>query len=68
MEGIRTAIRVLMLSRGETQKKLATAIGLSEQDLNSKLNGRLRFSVEDLRRIFRHYELDGSAIYAIFME
>lgn len=68
MEGITTAIRVLMLSRGEKQKDLAAAIGLSEQNLSNKLAGRLRFSVEDLRRIFRHYELDGSAIYAIFME
>ena len=68
MEGMRTAIRVLMLSRGEKQKDLAAAIGLSEQNLSNKLAGRLRFSVEDLRRIFRHYELDGSAIYAIFME
>ena len=68
MEGMRTAIRVLMLSRGETQRELATAIGISEQNLSNKLNGRLRFNVEDLRRIFKHYELDGSAVYAIFME
>lgn len=68
MEGITTAIRVLMLSRGEKQKDLAAAIGLSEQNLSNKLAGRLRFNVEDLRRIFRHYDLTPDAIYSIFME
>lgn len=68
MGEISTSIRVLMLSNKESQRELANAIGMTEQNFSNKLNGRHRFSVEDLRRIFQHYELTPDEIYSIFME
>lgn len=65
---LNTAIRVLMLSQGENQKTLGDAVGIKPAMLSKKLNGTCRFSIEELRRILKHYRVTPDQLFAIFFE
>lgn len=62
------AIRVLMLTRGETQQDIADLLGVSRQAVMLKLNGHRRFRLDEVRTILKHYEITPEQLYQIFFE
>lgn len=44
-------LKGIMRERGYSQKNLATKIGITVQSINSKLNGRTQFTIEEALNI-----------------
>lgn len=51
-------IRAELARRGRTQEALAQALGLSSGAISQRLNGGVRITVNDLKRIAEFLEVD----------
>ena len=65
---INKAIKIMMVAAGEQQKELAEAVGMRPANLCNKLNGNRKFSIEEMRRIMKHYNITPDELFSIFME
>lgn len=60
-------LRGVMIQNGDTQEKLAKALGVSLSRLNAALNGaQPGLREEEIREIVRRYQLTPEAAYNIF--
>jgi antitoxin component HigA of HigAB toxin-antitoxin module len=58
LEGvISRVVRVLMTLNEETQVDLAEVLGIKPQAVSDKMNGRIRWNIDDIERMARHYEV-----------
>ena len=51
-------IRACMSRCRDKQKDIATILGLSENSVNSKINGKRDFTVQELSILAKHYNVD----------
>lgn len=55
-EGVVTrVVRVLMTLHEEDQEKLAAVLGVKRQAVSDKMNGRIRWNLDDLEALATHY-------------
>jgi transcriptional regulator with XRE-family HTH domain len=54
-ERVTTSVRVEMALRREHQSDLARALGLTQTSVSARLNGRTRWSVDDLDKLAEHF-------------
>lgn len=54
---IGTAILVFAAVRGEKQGELAEALGMTDYQLSRRLNGKARWSPDELQAVAEHFEL-----------
>ena len=55
-----------MVEYGDTQAKLASAIGISSSNLNDKINGKVSFRQSDISAIRKRYNLTPEEVDLIF--
>lgn len=65
---ITAAIKVLMMTKGETLKQLAEATGIPYGALSMKLQGRRNIKLAELQTILKHYRVTPEQLYMIFFE
>lgn len=56
-----------MALAGDNQKSLANLLGVTTSAVNYKLNGNVRFSVDEISAIAKRYNLTNDEIVEIFM-
>lgn len=56
-ELVTQVVRLNMALRAESQADLAAALGTSKAGISKRMNGRLRWSLDDLERLAEHYAL-----------
>lgn len=61
-------LKAKMVEYGDTQAKLAEAVGISLSRLNAKLNGTdgAEFTLGEIKKIKKRYGLDAAQIERIF--
>jgi hypothetical protein len=58
LEGVVTrVVRVMMTLHEENQDSLATVLGVKKQAVSDKMNGRIRWSLDDLEKLAAHYHI-----------
>lgn len=62
----RKELKSAMARYGDTQKKLAEAIGLNTSNLNSRINGHVDFRASEIAVIKRRYGLSDTDTAVIF--
>lgn len=59
-------LRSVMVLHGDTGGKLAAAIGISQQSLSAKINGKRQFTQDEIRKIKERYGLSAEEVDEIF--
>lgn len=59
-------LRAVMALHGDNGVKLAAAIGISQQSLSAKINGRRQFTRDEIWKIKERYGLSAEEIDGIF--
>ena len=59
-------LRVVMVGAGDTFKQLANYLSISAQTLSMKVNGKVGFKVEEIKKIAQKYNLTDDQIISIF--
>lgn len=57
-------VAALMLDRGITQQQLGQAIGLPQQAIHKSLHGQRRFSVADLCKLAKYFDVTPGELLA----
>lgn len=58
----------VMCLNGDTQRRLAEALGISRPTLSAKMNGRASFTQPEISAMKRRYKLTADDIEHIFFE
>lgn len=61
-------IKSVIAKHGETQGDLAEAIGLTPSALSLRVNGKVRFSLNEVNRIRKRYKLSPEETVDIFFD
>lgn len=59
-------LKAKMAAYGDTQARLAKAIGISASNLNDKITGKVSFRQRDIAAIKKRYELSAEDVDLIF--
>ena len=59
-------LKAVIVKNGDTQKKLAEAMGLQTSGLNMRINGRTEFRRNEINFIKNRYSLTSDEIDSIF--
>ena len=59
-------LKAIIVKNGDTQEKLAEAMGLNTSALNMRINGKIEFRRNEINFIKQHYGLSSGEIDEIF--
>lgn len=61
-------IKAAIAKNGETQEKLAKALGLTPAALSKRVNGHMLFNMREVNRIRKRYKLSPEETVEIFFD